>query len=86
MHLVDLQLSHYESLEVQEQFVALAPIITSLRESFKTNYPKVGTVYNISSTEHGGGVAEMMPRILHLLSELGAAGKWAVVRCAANSN
>ncbi|MGZ3405653.1 MAG: glycosyltransferase, partial [Polyangia bacterium] len=47
-----------------------------------TLVPRVGarTIWMLSSTEVGGGVAEMMPRVVALLRELGVRTEWLVMR------
>jgi trehalose synthase len=79
MRIIQLSPIHYESLEKQEKYVQLTATVQSLRRTFDQYFPGQGTLYNISSTEHGGGVAEMIPKILMLLRELGAKAEWAVV-------
>src|SRR5437764_6269317 len=37
-------------------------------------------VWMVNSTSLGGGVAEMMPRLVATMSELGLPTKWAVIR------
>lgn len=37
------------------------------------------TVWMVNSTARGGGVAEMLPRLVGVLNELGVATKWAVI-------
>lgn len=37
------------------------------------------TVWHVNSTARGGGVAEMLPRLVGVLRELGVATKWAVI-------
>ncbi|MFQ5793091.1 MAG: glycosyltransferase, partial [Acidobacteriota bacterium] len=38
------------------------------------------TVWMVNSTERGGGVAEMMPRLVSVMRELGIDTRWAVIR------
>ena len=60
----------------------LSPAVQRLRDEAANRVPgfKDRTLWMVSSTEHGGGVAEMMPRLVSILRELGIATEWVVMR------
>ena len=43
------------------------------------------TIWMVNSTAEGGGVAEMMPRLMGLMNELGAQVRWAVITTQENA-
>jgi len=59
----------------------LAPLVGALRERAEKARPALDgrTVWMVSSTATGGGVAEMMPRLVAILEELGVRTRWAVI-------
>ncbi len=62
--------------------VSLATLTSELRKEAQLVQPKLAgrVVWMLSSTETGGGVAEMMPRLVALLNELGIEVRWVVMR------
>jgi len=77
-------------VEVREQihlddyagFVQLAQAVRDLRSEAEPIVPSLAgrRVWMLSSTAVGGGVAEMMPRLVSMLRELGVPTEWAVMR------
>jgi len=59
----------------------LSPLVRDLRDEARQLAPKLAgrAVWMLSSTAQGGGVAEMMPRLVALLGELGVDARWAVM-------
>lgn len=67
-------------LEDYDLYAVLAMGLRELRTEAYTLLPAVGgrKVWMVSSTEKGGGVAEMMPRMVSLLRQCGVKCDWAV--------
>ncbi len=59
----------------------LSPAVRALRAEAKSLAPKLAgrTVWMVNSTARGGGVAEMLPRVISMLRELGVDVRWAVI-------
>jgi len=59
----------------------LANAVQELREEARVLAPKLAgaTVWMVNSAAQGGGVAEMLPRVVGLLNELGVRTRWAVI-------
>ena len=68
-------LNHYDAI------ADLADAVRALRVEASMLVPalKDRTVWMINSTAKGGGVAEMLPRMVTLLTELGVPTRWAVI-------
>lgn len=68
-------LNHYEDMPV------FMPAVRELRTEANQFTPKIGnrTVWMVNSTDKGGGVAEMMPKLIALLRELGVDARWMVI-------
>ncbi|MGD2068943.1 MAG: glycosyltransferase [Gemmatimonadota bacterium] len=68
-------------LDDYESVAHLAPAVRTLREeAVRTARTLEGrTLWMVNSTEHGGGVAEMLPTVVTLLRELGVKTEWAVI-------
>jgi trehalose synthase len=68
-------LDHYESI------AHLADPVRELRAEAALLIPKLAgrTLWMVNSTAQGGGVAEMLPKMISLLEELGLPTRWAVV-------
>ena len=83
MHLVDLSPMEtgYESLYIQAKYVNLTTRIAELRAMFEAERGLLTSqrVWLISSTEKGGGVAEMMPRIISMMRELHMKVEWLIL-------
>lgn len=76
---IDIQ--HHVSLDEYAADPSLIPAIEDLRVEAAASVPRLKgrTVWMISSTEHGGGVAEMLPPIVSLLRDLGLHIEWVVM-------
>ena len=70
------------SLDDYASFATLAEPVAQLRAEAALLVPRLAgrTVWMLSSTAVGGGVAEMMPRVVALLRELGVRVEWLVMR------
>lgn len=73
-----------ESIGLSEyaQFANLRSAVHDLKTEADTFLPRIGdrTVWMISSTAEGGGVAEMLPKLISILCELGVKTKWVVIQ------
>ena len=69
------------TLEDYASVAYLAGHVRSLREEASTLVPQLAgrKVWMVNSTAQGGGVAEMLPKMVSLLRELGVACQWAVI-------
>jgi trehalose synthase len=69
------------TLEDYEAVAHLTGAVLELRREAATLAPglKGRTVWMVNSTAQGGGVAEMLPRMISILRELGVATEWAVI-------
>ncbi|HUF12805.1 MAG TPA: glycosyltransferase [Longimicrobiales bacterium] len=69
------------TLSGYEAFVHLAPAVRELREAAQRLAPALAgrTLWMVSSTAQGGGVAEMLPTMIGLLNELGVTTRWFVI-------
>lgn len=61
--------------------IELAPAVAALRDAARAVLPRLSnrTVWMINSAARGGGVAEMLPRLVSLLRELGVDTRWVVI-------
>ena len=59
----------------------LAPAVQELRAEASSLVPllKGRRIWMVNSTSHGGGVSEMLPKMIHLLRDLGFQTEWAVM-------
>ncbi|MFZ0429953.1 MAG: glycosyltransferase [Acidobacteriota bacterium] len=64
------------------QFAHLRAAVHDLQTEASTLVPQISerTVWMISSTAEGGGVAEMLPKLISILCELGVPTKWVVIQ------
>ncbi|MEJ2076450.1 MAG: glycosyltransferase [Acidobacteriota bacterium] len=73
-----------ESIGLSEyaQFANLRSAVHDLQTEAATFVPQIGerTVWMVSSTAEGGGVAEMLPKLISILCELGVKTKWVVIQ------
>jgi trehalose synthase len=62
-------------------FAYLSDAVADLRREAETLVPRMHgrTVWMVNSTARGGGVAEMLPKMVALLNELGLSTRWAVI-------
>ena len=69
------------TLDDYQAQIHLSEAVRSLRTEARSLVPKLQgrTVWMVNSTARGGGVAEMMPRMITILRELGVDVKWAVI-------
>ncbi|HEX6201846.1 MAG TPA: glycosyl transferase family 1, partial [Thermoanaerobaculia bacterium] len=69
------------SLDESEAHATLARPVQDLRAEARQLVPALAgrRVWMVSSTARGGGVAEMMPRLVTVLRELGVPTEWAVI-------
>jgi trehalose synthase len=78
-----------ESVEIQEplglddyaEVVHLGEAVRSLREEASRLVPALAgrKVWMVNSTAQGGGVAEMLPKLVSMLNELGLSTEWVVM-------
>lgn len=70
------------SLDNYAEYVELRPSVEALRKEARALVgPLEGrTLWMVNSTAEGGGVAEMMPKLVALLRELGLNTQWAVIQ------
>jgi trehalose synthase len=70
------------TLDDYAEYVQLRPSVEKLRkEAGRLMKPLDGrTLWMVNSTAEGGGVAEMMPKLVALLRELGLDARWAVIQ------
>lgn len=74
------------SLSTYEAYVHLAPVVERLRVEAREVVPRLAgrRVWMINSTASGGGVAEMLPKMVALLRELGVDTEWIVIESSRN--
>ena len=79
LQLVQVSLEH--GLEDYEAIASLAGAAAELRHEVAGLVKRLTgrTVWQVSSTATGGGVAEMLPAIMRLLRDLGVHSEWAVI-------
>jgi len=70
------------TLDDYAEYVQLRPGVDALRENAKRLMEPLEerTLWMVNSAASGGGVAEMMPKLVALLRELGLDAKWAVIQ------
>jgi len=80
LHTVDIQVR--TTLADYEAFSHLAPAVDALREAAREPARQLEgrTVWMVNSTAQGGGVAEMMPKMIGLFRELGVDARWVVIQ------
>ena len=76
-----IPIQEHLTLEDYEGVAHLTGAVRKLRQDAADLVPKIGdrTVWMVSSTARGGGVAEMMPRLISILRELGVPTEWLVI-------
>ena len=69
------------SLEEYGASMHLTQAVAELRATASQLAPRLAgrTLWMVNSTARGGGVAEMLPRLVGVLNELGVSTKWAVI-------
>lgn len=77
----EVQVRHGNALADYEAGAMLAQKVRELASEASTIVPRLsGTVHMINSTARGGGVAELLPREVSLLRQLGLNVRWRVIR------
>ncbi|AYY14021.1 glycosyltransferase [Actinobacteria bacterium YIM 96077] len=73
---------HHLSLGDYEAVAHLGAAVSDLRHEAESLRSAVGTrrVWMVNSTPRGGGVAEMLPPLINLMSELGVDARWLVMQ------
>ncbi len=77
----EVSVEHPVSLDDYASYSHLEADVAELRSAAATLSPQLRgrTVWMVNSTARGGGVAEMMPRLVSLLNQLGVRTKWVVI-------
>jgi len=80
--IVDLEESKPITLNDYATRAEFAPLVGDIRAEATMVAPRLAgrSIWMINSTDKGGGVAEMMPRLVPLMRELGFAVHWAVIQ------
>lgn len=70
-----------QTLDDYEAIIHLSQAVRDLRAEARSLVPLLEgrTVWMVNSTSRGGGVAEMLPRMVTILRELGVATEWLVI-------
>ena len=60
----------------------LAPQVADLEAAGRAAVPRLGgrTIWIVSSTSQGGGVAEGLPRVISLMRQLDLSVEWVIIR------
>ncbi len=76
-----VEIARGPSLDDYAAQVHLAPLVADLRAEGRRLAGQLGgrTIWMVSSTATGGGVAEMLPRVVAMLCELGVHTRWVVI-------
>ncbi len=77
----EIEVDFSVGLHEYAEHAILAPQVEALRAEAHILAPKLKgrTVWMVNSTARGGGVAEMLPKVVHLLQELGIDVRWLVI-------
>jgi len=70
---------HSESLSEHDRYYYLSPFVRELVSKAQQT-PKSRRLYHVSSTDRGGGVAEMLPKIIAMSHELGFFTDWLIIQ------
>jgi trehalose synthase len=75
------EIEHHLALQEYAEIPQLTYPVRVLRRDARRLVPSLEgrTVWMLNSTAEGGGVAEMLPAMIHLLRELGVSVQWAVM-------
>src|SRR5688500_18184369 len=78
---VILEVEHHLELQEYAEIPQLSYAVRVFRRDTRRLVESLEgrTVWMLNSTAEGGGVAEMLPAMIHLLRELGVAVQWAVM-------
>lgn len=76
-----VEVNEHLTLADYDAVAHLAPAVRALKAEAASLVPKLAgrTVWMVNSTARGGGVAEMLPRVISMLRELGVDTQWAVI-------
>jgi trehalose synthase len=76
-----VQINLNTTLEDYAEVAYLAPLLREMKAEARVLSERLRgrTVWMVNSTAQGGGVAEMLPRVVSMLCELGVETKWAVI-------
>ncbi|NBC17959.1 MAG: glycosyl transferase family 1, partial [Bacteroidetes bacterium] len=79
INVIDVTADH--TLDDYASYVHLRPAVEALRKAAPSAVQALRgrTVWMVNSTAQGGGVAEMMPKMVALLRELGVRTEWVVI-------
>lgn len=77
----EIQIDEELGLEDYEVYPHLSAAALGLRAEATKMVPHIGerTIWMVNSTEQGGGVAEMLPKMVSLLREVGLDVRWLVI-------
>jgi trehalose synthase len=78
----EIEVDFTVGLDEYAEHALLAPRVEALRAEAHQLAPKLSgrTVWMVNSTARGGGIAEMLPKMVHLLGELGVKTRWVVIQ------
>lgn len=78
----EVTIDEHVGLEAYAAEAHLAALVATLRDVAAVLAPKLAgrTVWMINSTSQGGGVAEMLPKVVRLLRDVGVTCRWCVIR------
>jgi trehalose synthase len=76
-----VEIEEPRKLEDYAAVAHLAPTVGELRDEAEKTVPRLAgrTVWMVSSTSRGGGVAEMLPTMVALLRDLGVETEWVII-------
>ncbi len=76
-----VDIHEHVSLDDYASFAYLAGAVAELRTEARALVPALAgrTVWMVNSTARGGGVAEMLPKVVDILRELGVRTEWLVI-------
>jgi trehalose synthase len=82
--LEEVDIRFTQNLDTYAADILLSTPVSLLRREAETLVPLLRgrTVWMVNSTARGGGVAEMLPKMVHLLRELGVDVRWVVISTA----
>jgi trehalose synthase len=77
----EIEVKRYPTLDDYAALAHLSEAVAELRREAARTAPTLGgrTLWMVNSTARGGGVAEMLPRDVALLEELGVRTRWLVI-------
>ncbi len=77
----EIEVSFPHTLDEYAEDALLAGQVRQLREEARLLAPRLAgrTVWMVNSAAQGGGVAEMLPKLIHLMRELGVETRWCTI-------